>query len=161
MAELQGLILSADELRKNNPTWSDPMVEDYLTIPENATAINAELGEEAVKVAANTASIATNTANIATNTTDITTNTSNVTTNTADILTNATNIGTNTTNIGTNTTNIALKASKVIGGTTSAILVQSASGDLVDSGDLIADLLTLDFAGNPETNVTSNKSRLC
>lgn len=42
---LRGLVLSASELSKMHPEWSDAMIEDYLTIIENLLTV-AEIVDE-------------------------------------------------------------------------------------------------------------------
>lgn len=143
VGQLQGFILSATEL-KAMTDWPDALVEDYLDLIRNIILVASETD--------------VNTGQIDQNTTDIGTNATNISTNT-------TNIGTNTTNIGNNASDITDlqddKADKNIPVTVNNIAVLDATGNLDDSGVITGNLVTLDFAGNPNGNVTSNQSRFC
>lgn len=133
---IQNLVLSGLEVREMTG-WPDAMVEDYLNILQNLLNIaNAADG--------NTDDIAANAANIAQNASDIAVNAANIASNASQIVSLQNN-----------------KADKIAPAVTNNIAVLDASGNLADGGSLIADLLTLDFAGNPNGNVTSNRSRLC
>lgn len=113
--------------------------------------LEKDVDDNTSDVAQNTADIATNTTDIAANTVDITSNSSNISTNTSDIGNNATDIGSLQSG----------KADKVIPTVVNNIALLDGTGNLVDSGLVIADLLTQNNAGNPNGVVTSNQSRLC
>lgn len=133
---LQGLLLSATEL-KAITDWPDELVEDYIETIRNIVLI-------ATQTDVNTGQVDQNTQDIAQNTSDISDNATNIAQNASDI---------------TDLQND--KADKFEPSAADNIALLDVAGNLSDSTFQISDLLTQSFAGNPETNVTSNLSRLC
>ncbi len=89
---LQNLILSTDEIRRNNPDWTEVMIRDYetlsqdLTLLANTNDINAEQVEiNKNNIASNTTAITANTLNISMNANGISINAGDIATNSADI----------------------------------------------------------------------------
>ena len=57
MNNLRGLVLSASDLRQENPDWTDAMIEDYLAILENLFTI-AEIVDEKMNLLKTVANVA-------------------------------------------------------------------------------------------------------